>query len=58
VFNQHLWVLAAGRSSIRLLPALITNEEQAMEAVRRFTQAVEEETETLQAQHMVAAATP
>lgn len=40
VFNQHLWVLGAGRSSLRLLPALVTNEEQAMEAVDRLARAV------------------
>ncbi|GAC1506653.1 MAG: acetyl ornithine aminotransferase family protein [Chloroflexota bacterium] len=43
VFKQRLWVLGAGRSTIRLLPPLIMNEEQAMEAVTRFGSAVKEE---------------
>jgi 4-aminobutyrate aminotransferase len=43
VFQQHLWILGAGRSSIRLLPALIMNEEEAMEVVDRLVRAVEEE---------------
>jgi 4-aminobutyrate aminotransferase len=43
IFKQRLWVLGAGRSAIRLLPPLVMNEEQAMEAVRRFQLAVEEE---------------
>jgi 4-aminobutyrate aminotransferase len=43
VFKQRLWVLGAGRNSIRLLPALVTNEEEAMEAVSRFERAVTEE---------------
>jgi hypothetical protein len=28
IFKQRLWVLGSGRSTIRLLPALITTEEQ------------------------------
>jgi 4-aminobutyrate aminotransferase len=56
VFEQKLWVLAAGRSTIRLLPALITDEEQAMEAITRFTRAVEQETAALRAQHAVTSA--
>ena len=43
IFRQRLWVLAAGKSSIRLLPALVTNEEEAQEAVKRFVSAVREE---------------
>jgi 4-aminobutyrate aminotransferase-like enzyme len=43
VSRQRLWVLGSGRSSIRLLPALITDKDQAMEAVRRFSRAVSEE---------------
>jgi 4-aminobutyrate aminotransferase len=43
VFNQRLWILGAGRSSIRLLPALNTSEEEAMEAVNRLAKAVAEE---------------
>ncbi len=56
VFKQKLWVLGAGRSSIRLLPALITNEEQADEAVTRFVRAVEEETAGLRVERAVASA--
>jgi 4-aminobutyrate aminotransferase len=56
VFEQKLWVLASGRSTIRLLPALITDEEQAMEAITRFTRAVEQETAALRAQHAVTSA--
>lgn len=44
VFGQRLWVLGAGTSTIRFLPALITTEEQAMEAVDRFVRAVRVET--------------
>ena len=58
VFEQKLWVLGAGRSAIRLLPALITSEEQAMEAVSRFVKAVEQETAALRAMQVVAAASP
>jgi 4-aminobutyrate aminotransferase-like enzyme len=58
VFKQRLWILGAGRSSIRLLPALITTEEQGMEAVDRFVVAVREETGTLATEQAVAAATP
>ena len=58
VFEQKLWVLSAGRSAIRLSPALITDEEQAMEAVTRFVRAVEQETAALKALHVVAAASP
>ncbi|GAC1443098.1 MAG: acetyl ornithine aminotransferase family protein [Chloroflexota bacterium] len=43
VYKQRLWVLGAGRSTIRLLPALTTTEEEAMEAVERFCRAVEDE---------------
>jgi 4-aminobutyrate aminotransferase len=43
VFEQRLWILGAGRSSIRILPALITDEEQAMDAVARLTRAVSHE---------------
>lgn len=43
VLKERLWVLGSGRSAIRLLPALITNEEEAMEAVERFARAVNEE---------------
>ncbi len=43
VFRQHLWILGSGRSTIRFLPALVTNEEEAMEAVVRFSRAVGEE---------------
>jgi 4-aminobutyrate aminotransferase len=45
IFKQHLWVLGSGRSTIRLLPALVTAEEEAMEAVDRFARAVGEEIE-------------
>ncbi|MGH2447623.1 MAG: aminotransferase class III-fold pyridoxal phosphate-dependent enzyme [Chloroflexota bacterium] len=43
VTRQHLWILGAGRSTIRMLPALITSENEAMEAIDRFHQAVREE---------------
>jgi 4-aminobutyrate aminotransferase len=43
IFKQHLWVLGSGRSTIRFLPALTTNEDEIMEAVHRFVRAVEEE---------------
>jgi 4-aminobutyrate aminotransferase len=43
VFRQRLWVLGAGRSTVRLLPALITSEQEAVEAVDRFVRAVTEE---------------
>jgi 4-aminobutyrate aminotransferase len=43
IFKQRLWVLGAGRSSIRILPALVTDEGQAMEAVVRLKRAVSEE---------------
>jgi 4-aminobutyrate aminotransferase len=43
VFEQRLWILGAGRSSIRILPALITNEEQATEGVARLARAVSHE---------------
>jgi 4-aminobutyrate aminotransferase len=43
VFKQRLWVLGAGRSTIRLLPPLILNDEEGMEVVARFTRAVAEE---------------
>jgi 4-aminobutyrate aminotransferase len=56
VFNQHLWILGSGRSTIRLLPALITTEEQGMEAVDRFVRAVREETASLAAEQDVATA--
>jgi 4-aminobutyrate aminotransferase len=45
IFQQHLWVLSTGRSAVRLLPALVTSEEEAMEGVNRFVQAVREETQ-------------
>jgi 4-aminobutyrate aminotransferase len=58
IFEQRLWVLGSGRSSIRLLPALITDEEEAMEAVQRFTRAVSEEISSLRpAQSTAGAAT-
>jgi 4-aminobutyrate aminotransferase len=56
VFRQKLWVLGAGRSAIRLLPALVTDEEQAMEAVRRFVRAVADETAGLREQRAAVAA--
>jgi 4-aminobutyrate aminotransferase len=42
VQRQHLWILGSGQSSIRFLPALIMNEEQACEALNRFERAVSE----------------
>jgi len=56
IFKQRLWVLASGRSTIRLLPALITNEEQGTDAVDRLVRAVREETSALRVQRTVAAA--
>ncbi len=47
VLKQKLWILGAGRSSIRFLPALVTTEEEALEAVTRFGRAVEEEIEAI-----------
>lgn len=55
VFQQRLWILGAGRSAIRLLPALVTTEEEAMEGVRRLTQAITEEVRAAQP-HTIAAA--
>jgi 4-aminobutyrate aminotransferase len=57
VFEQHLWVLGSGRSTIRILPALITTEEQAMEAVRRLERAVLEEVKAESLHPQVVAAT-
>lgn len=56
VFQQHLWVLGSGRSSIRLLPALIMNEDEAMEAVERLKRAVEEEIRATRQLHTATAA--
>lgn len=44
VFDQRLWILGAGKSTIRFLPALNTCEEEGMEAVARFIRAVRSET--------------
>lgn len=44
VQSEHLWMLGAGRSTVRFLPALTTTEEEAMEAVERFVRAVKVET--------------
>jgi 4-aminobutyrate aminotransferase len=41
--KQRLWVLGAGRSTIRLLPPLIMTEEEGMEVVARFERAVADE---------------
>ncbi len=43
VHKQKLWVLGAGRSTIRLLPALITSEEEGMEAITRLDRAIADE---------------
>ena len=43
IFKQRLWILGAGRSSIRLLPPLVISEDEAMEAVSRLERAVAEE---------------
>lgn len=43
VYQQRLWVLGAGPSTIRFLPSLNTSEEEAMEAVQRFARAVKAE---------------
>lgn len=58
IFKQRLWVLGAGRSAIRLLPALVTSEEEAMDAVSRLGRAVEDEIGALQQFRHAAAATP
>ena len=55
VNRQRLWILSAGNSTIRFLPALITTEEEAMEAVNRFVRAVNEETGVLGRSPSVAA---
>lgn len=44
IFNQRLWVLGAGRSTIRFLPPLTVTAEEASETVVRFARAVAEET--------------
>ena len=51
VFKQRLWVLGSGRSTVRLLPALVTSEEEAMEAVDRFVRAVGEEIQAATDRH-------
>jgi len=56
IFKQRLWVLGSGRSTIRMLPALITNEEQGADAVDRLVRAVREETGAIRVQQSVAAA--
>ncbi|HEX8918787.1 MAG TPA: aminotransferase class III-fold pyridoxal phosphate-dependent enzyme [Chloroflexota bacterium] len=43
VHRQHLWILGAGRSTVRFLPSLVLREEQAIEIVERFVRAVREE---------------
>lgn len=43
VYKQKLWVLGAGRSTIRFLPALVTTEDEAMEAIARFERAIADE---------------
>lgn len=57
VYKQRLWLLGSGRSTIRFLPALITDEEQALEAVARFGRAVAEEIGAARQVEPVAAAT-
>ena len=56
VFQQRLWVLGAGRSSIRLLPPLIMNEEQAIEVVDRLARAVDEEVSAIRELRSIAGA--
>ncbi|MGI8828018.1 MAG: aminotransferase class III-fold pyridoxal phosphate-dependent enzyme [Chloroflexota bacterium] len=55
IYKQHLWVLGAGRSSIRLLPPLVMTHEEAMEAVGRFERAVREEVGGVRENRMTAA---
>jgi 4-aminobutyrate aminotransferase len=43
IHKQRLWILGSGRSAIRLLPALTTSEEEAMDAVDRLVKAVRAE---------------
>lgn len=43
IFQQRLWILGAGKSTIRFLPALTTTEEEGLEAVDRFLRAVRAE---------------
>lgn len=58
IHQQRLWVLGSGRSTIRLLPALVTSEEEAMDAVRRFARAVEAELKSARATASAAAVAP
>lgn len=44
VREQHLWILGSGQSSIRFLPPLVINQEQATEALERFERALARET--------------
>ena len=55
VFKQHLWVLGSGRSTIRLLPALVTGEEEILEAVSRFSKAVMDEVPAMRAANVARA---
>jgi 4-aminobutyrate aminotransferase len=58
VFKQQLWVLGAGRSSIRILPPLTMTEEEAMEGIDRLARAVHEEIRATQQLHETAAILP
>jgi 4-aminobutyrate aminotransferase len=58
VFKQRLWILGAGRSSIRLLPSLTISEEEAMEAIDRLGRAVVDELRSDTQVRIAAAATP
>jgi 4-aminobutyrate aminotransferase len=56
VYKQRLWILGAGRSSIRLLPAMNTTEEEAMEAIDRLERAIADEVAAVRHVHAVAGA--
>lgn len=57
VFKQRLWTLGAGRSAVRLLPALTMTEDEAMEAITRFVRAIKDEVGASQRLQEVAGAT-
>lgn len=56
VYKQRLWILGAGRSSIRLLPAMNTTEEEATEAIDRLERAITDEVDAVRQLHAVASA--
>jgi len=56
VFQQRLWILGAGRSSIRLLPPLIINDELALELVARLELAITQEISAVRQMHSIGSA--